>query len=601
VFQVSWIDHYTVEQNTTVDVGTCEYNSTMDIQFNISNGGTGSFEITDMSLENYAGEGFELTTNFIGDIGSGDSKGFTVRFSPVSGVEGYGANITINIREMGDAFNFLISGTEGGTSAVNAPSDLSATALSNSSIHLEWADNSDNETGFSIEKSLDGSSGWTEIDTVGAGVTTHNDDFLDAETTYWYRVYATSNEGNSNYSNIASATTPAAPDTTNPTLTVENVLDGGVLETGFIVGTASDNIAVSSVGVNLDSAGWQTAAGTTTWSYQIPTGANIWKNGTSHTISVRAKDGSDNYSTVFSATVEKSANKDTNGDGYVDLVIGAPGYSSNTGKIYLYNGSASGLSTTISLTRQGSSGDGLGYSVAVSDFNGDGYADVAVGSYIYSSSTGRVGVFYGGSSGIDVSVTAVATGPTSDSYFGSTMAAGDANNDGHADLAVGARGYSSDTGQVTVCHGSSSGISTTASRTLTGTSNSRFGKALAFGDANNDSYADLAAGADGYNTLTGRAYVYHGGISGISTTASRTLTGEATGDFYGHSIFSGDSNLDGIEDLLVGAYCYDQTYTNRGKMYHYAGSASGIPTTTSRTWLGTGTTTNEYFSFWADF
>src|SRR5207247_1243344 len=92
-----------------------------------------------------------------------------------------------------------------------APSNLSATAISTSQINLAWTDNSSTEDGFKIEQSTDNVS-FTQIATVGANVTTYSNSGLNASTTYYYRVRATSTlSGDSSYSNVASATPVAAP------------------------------------------------------------------------------------------------------------------------------------------------------------------------------------------------------------------------------------------------------------------------------------------------------------------------------------------------------------------------------------------------------
>ena len=95
----------------------------------------------------------------------------------------------------------------------NAPTSLTATATSSSSIQLTWQDNNDNETGFKIERKSGGCSSantWSQIKTVGANVKTTANTGLTADTTYSYRVRAYNADGNSPYSNCASATTAAA-------------------------------------------------------------------------------------------------------------------------------------------------------------------------------------------------------------------------------------------------------------------------------------------------------------------------------------------------------------------------------------------------------
>ncbi|MBN1674123.1 MAG: lamin tail domain-containing protein [Kiritimatiellae bacterium] len=90
-----------------------------------------------------------------------------------------------------------------------APSSLVATAQSTTRIDLRWTDNSGNETGFKIERSPNGSSGWAQIGTTGADITTYSDSGLTPATACYYRVRAANAMGDSGYSNVGNATTPA--------------------------------------------------------------------------------------------------------------------------------------------------------------------------------------------------------------------------------------------------------------------------------------------------------------------------------------------------------------------------------------------------------
>lgn len=89
-----------------------------------------------------------------------------------------------------------------------APTLLTATAMSASSIALAWTDNATNETGYKIERSLDGVT-FAQIDVVAPSTVAYTDTDLSANTLYYYRVRAFNADGNSAYSNIASATTLA--------------------------------------------------------------------------------------------------------------------------------------------------------------------------------------------------------------------------------------------------------------------------------------------------------------------------------------------------------------------------------------------------------
>ncbi len=91
----------------------------------------------------------------------------------------------------------------------NAPSSLTATAISRSQINLAWADNSTDETGFEIERSTSAAAGFSWIATVSPGVKTFSNTGLTANTIYYYRVRATRAPSvYSDYSNIKSTTTP---------------------------------------------------------------------------------------------------------------------------------------------------------------------------------------------------------------------------------------------------------------------------------------------------------------------------------------------------------------------------------------------------------
>ncbi|MBN1673758.1 MAG: CotH kinase family protein, partial [Kiritimatiellae bacterium] len=94
-----------------------------------------------------------------------------------------------------------------GSSVPAAPSSLTAAAPSSTAVTLGWTDNSGNETGFKIERSLNGST-WSQISTAGANATAYTDSGLSPATQYYYRVRAYNSAGNSGYSNTANTTTP---------------------------------------------------------------------------------------------------------------------------------------------------------------------------------------------------------------------------------------------------------------------------------------------------------------------------------------------------------------------------------------------------------
>jgi len=108
----------------------------------------------------------------------------------------------------------------GGQQAPAAPGNLIATAASSSAIDLTWDDNSLDEDGFDIERSLDGIN-FNLHTSVGADVIVYTDNNLNSSTTYWYRVSAYNTGGSSSTTNVADATTQAAGG--GPEVHVENI------------------------------------------------------------------------------------------------------------------------------------------------------------------------------------------------------------------------------------------------------------------------------------------------------------------------------------------------------------------------------------------
>ena len=91
-----------------------------------------------------------------------------------------------------------------------APTNLTATTVSSSQINLSWTDNANNENGFKVEQSTDGTN-FTQIAMLGSNTVSFSATGLAASTTYFYRVVSFNDAGNSSFSNTASATTSGAP------------------------------------------------------------------------------------------------------------------------------------------------------------------------------------------------------------------------------------------------------------------------------------------------------------------------------------------------------------------------------------------------------
>jgi CSLREA domain-containing protein len=284
---------------------------------------------------------------------------------------------------------------------------------------------------------------------------------------------------------------------------------------------------------------------------------------------------------------------DVDGDGYADAIVGAEGYGVGQGRAYIFRGSGAGLGATPALTLTGEhDGDTFATSVAsAGDVTGDGYADLLVGApgYLGGSNQGRAYAYHGSGAGLAAAPALILTGDYVGDLFGISVAgAGDVNGDGYADAIVGADGYGNDQGAAYIYQGSVSGLGATPALTLTGENDlDKFGGTVASaGDVNGDGYADAIVGAVGYPgfSLRGRAYVYHGSSAGLGAAPARILTGENDGDFFGYSVASaGDVNGDGYTDVLVGAYGCDNT---QGWVYVYYGSDAGLGATPALTLTG---------------
>ncbi len=125
-----------------------------------------------------------------------------------------------------------------------APSNLTATAVSSAAINLAWTDNSTNETGFKIERSIVSGSNYSQIYLTTANVVGYTDAGLSAQSMYYYRVRATNAGGDSAYSNVSSTITyplvPLAPSNLAATAVSSSAIslawtDNSANETGFKV------------------------------------------------------------------------------------------------------------------------------------------------------------------------------------------------------------------------------------------------------------------------------------------------------------------------------------------------------------------------------
>ncbi|MFC1572229.1 FG-GAP-like repeat-containing protein [Candidatus Eisenbacteria bacterium] len=303
---------------------------------------------------------------------------------------------------------------------------------------------------------------------------------------------------------------------------------------------------------------------------------------------------------------------DVNNDGYSDVIVAAPGWDAGGGHyaagiVFLYLGSASGLEPTDSWSKTGEGEeDKFGGSIAnAGDVNGDGYADIIVGAPDWDLEDesiwdcGAAFVYLGTSTGLELSHAWSFVPMATAAYYGcSVSSAGDVNGDGYSDFVVGSSHYTHNQpseGKVFLYYGSSGTISTTPAWSAEGDqSHAHFGSSVSTaGDVNGDGYSDLIIGAPEYDRDTienvGKAYVFLGSTWGLDSIPVWTVEGDERWESLGKRVATaGDVNGDGYGDYMITVPHYEDATpgSDQGEVHLYLGYWTGSPTEPNQIYVG---------------
>ena len=299
-----------------------------------------------------------------------------------------------------------------------------------------------------------------------------------------------------------------------------------------------------------------------------------------------------------SNTVQRQVRGDFNGDGYADLAIAAPNANGGSGAVTVLYGSASGLTTSgsqyvtlgmpgLAGPSHGAPGDGFGVALTTGDFNGRGYADLAIGV------PGRNGVLVLVGSQQGLQITASQWLPGRGLLSGSALASGDFNADGYDDLAVGAPfatvGGIAGAGIVEVHYGSSAGLTSVAEGTAqrfnettpgmpggtTAVVNDAFGASLVTGHFRGGRFAGLAIGIPNSGNV-GAVDVLYGSRAGLTVTGGQYLQGVNRSGSAGFALAAGDFKGNGFDDLAIASPNASVAFGESGVIEIHYGSSAGL-------------------------
>ncbi|TGL99774.1 FG-GAP-like repeat-containing protein [Leptospira jelokensis] len=372
-----------------------------------------------------------------------------------------------------------------------------------------------------------------------------------------------------------------------PRVTISNLTNYSIVETGFVIGTAPSDVGYVNIGLDFDLP-FQVPVIGGQWRAPLPAKAvtnSFWTYGSLHTIYAQIP-----YEKTYTILVRKGTNKDTDGDGYPDLIVSANNSAANQGYGYVYksNPNTKQLETTPSTSlTDGITQTYFGSRITSGDFNGDGYADVFIGAQAYTPATNYLGKGYlflsRGQTGIPSqnlntggTADAILDGLSGTGRFGTNIIGTDINGDGYDD-GVFASPWNDEV-FIFYSQGSraiQSQTTNNADVTYKPGVNDNFGSFAQTGDANGDGYLDLFVSAATYSSSLGRMYIYLSNQGSLPATPQQMLVapqepspgcGAGTGCQFGANFVLDYFNSDRCIDLAVGGPTFN---SNQGIVFVY--------------------------------